>query len=347
MTFVRRCALAALLSFAVFAPSPVHAAAAKKSATAETAAYKGAVIMDAATGNVLFQDHQADPSPPASMTKLMTFLVLHDKLQSGALTLDTPVIVTAADSRIGGTQVWLKEKEEFTVEELLFAMMIQSANDAAHALARTAAGSVPAFVELMNAKARELGMTATTFRTPHGLPPSNRVLADGDLTTPHDFALLSRELLLKTDVLRYTSIKTREFGASQREKVVVMNNHNHLLGKIAGVDGLKTGFTNGAGFCLAATAERNGRRIIVVTMGSPDRKLRDIKVAELLERGFSALPADSPAFKSAASARPPVTPASADSSPISHAPVVGTPSPAAPPADDAPVIKFSVPRQKK
>lgn len=342
MTFSRRYALALLLTFAALPPLPdLQAAAAKRSEPAP--AYKGAVIMDAATGNVLFEDHQGDPSPPASMTKLMTFLVLHDKLASGALTLDTPIVVTAADSRIGGTQVWLKEKEEFTVEELLYAMMIQSANDAAYALARTAAGSVPAFVELMNEKARELGMNATTFRTPHGLPPSNRVLADGDLTTPHDFALLARELLLKTDVLRYTSIKTREFGASQREKVVVMNNHNHLLGKISGVDGLKTGFTNGAGFCLAATAERNGRRIIVVTMGSPDRKLRDIKVAELLERGFSALPADTPAF--------------AQQLPISAAPVVTPISPAplhieesklpAPAGDASPVIKFSIPSARK
>jgi D-alanyl-D-alanine carboxypeptidase len=150
------------------------------------------------------------------MTKLMTFLVIHDKIQSGALTLQTPVTVNAADSKIGGTQVWLKEKEVFPVEELLYAMMIQSANDAAHALARTAAGSTDAFVELMNAKARELGMTHTTFRTPHGLPPANRHLAEGDLTTPLDFALLCRHLVLKTDVLKYTSIKSRKFGEGVR-----------------------------------------------------------------------------------------------------------------------------------
>jgi D-alanyl-D-alanine carboxypeptidase (penicillin-binding protein 5/6) len=351
MTFARRLALASLLTLSVLASvSPLTAASAKKSAPAP--AYKGAVIMDAATGNVLFEDHQGDPSPPASMTKLMTFLVLHDKLASGALTLQTPVIVTAADSKIGGTQVWLKEKEEFTVEELLYAMMIQSANDAAYALARTAAGSVPAFVELMNEKARELGMTNTTFRTPHGLPPSNRKLADSDLTTPHDFALLARELLLKTDVLHYASVKTRPFGEGQRAQPVVMNNHNHLLGKIAGVDGLKTGFTNGAGFCLTATAERNGRRIIVVTMGSPDRKLRDIKVAELLERGFAALPANAPPFSPAASAASVVTPAidsgSAGSLSISHAPVPAGEKPAldAAAADAPPVIKFSIPNKK-
>jgi len=145
----------------------------------------------------------------------------------------------------------LQDFESFPVEELLYAMMIQSANDAATALARSAAGSVPAFVDLMNAKAREIGMTHTTFRTPHGLPPANRHLADGDLTTPLDFALLSRHLVLTTDVLKYTSVKTRKFGEGVRpfDRVIVMTNHDHLLGHVDGVDGLKTGFTNGAGFC--------------------------------------------------------------------------------------------------
>jgi D-alanyl-D-alanine carboxypeptidase (penicillin-binding protein 5/6) len=298
--------------------------------------------MDAATGQVLFEDHAGEASPPASMTKLMTFLVLHDKLASGSLTLQTPVTVDAADSKIGGTQVWLKEKEVFSVEELLYAMMIQSANDAAHALARTAAGSPAAFVELMNAKAHEIGMTHTTFRSPHGLPPGNRRVAEGDLTTPHDFALLCRELLLKTDVLSYASVKSREFGKGVRPQPVVMNNHNHLLGKIAGVDGLKTGFTDGAGFCLSATALRNGRRIIVVVMGCQDRKVRDIKVAELIERGFAALPAGGAAFTPAAGS--PVTRAvTNEASPISPAPLDKNEAA----TNSEPAIKFSVPPKKK
>jgi D-alanyl-D-alanine carboxypeptidase (penicillin-binding protein 5/6) len=254
-------------------------------------AYLGAIVTDAATGRVIFEDNADVVSPPASMTKLMTFAVLHDKLASGAITLQTPVTATAADAKMGGTQVWLKEKETFPVEELIYAMMIQSANDAAHALARAAAGSPEAFVELMNAKARALGMTHTTFRTPHGLPPADRRKADSDLTSPRDYATLCRYLLLETDISKYTSVRTRPFGANRPNGPVTMNNHNHLLGKVAGLDGLKTGFTNGAGFCLAATAERNGRRVIVVAMGSPDTKTRDLKVAELIERGFAALPA--------------------------------------------------------
>lgn len=260
-------------------------------------AYLGAIVIDAADGRVLFDDRADTVSPPASMTKLMTFAVVHDKLASGALTPEAPVTVTAEDSRIGGTQVWLKQGEVFPVDDLLYAMMIQSGNDTAHALARTAGGSPAAFVELMNAKARELGLAHTTFRTPHGLPPANRRTADGDLTTPRDFATLSRWLLQHTDVTKYSGVRQRKFGEGRRaaDRVIAMTNHNHLLGKVAGVDGLKTGFTNGAGYCLAATAERGGRRVIVVVMGSPDSKTRDLKVMELLERGFASAPAVLPA----------------------------------------------------
>ncbi len=166
-------------------------------------------------GKVLSEDNADVVTPPASMTKMMTFAVVHDKVAAGTLTLQTPVTVTAADAKIGGTQVWLKEGEVFPVEELLYAMMIQSGNDTAHALARAAAGTPAAFVELMNAKARELGMTHTTFRTPHGLPPANRRTADGDLTTPRDYALLSRYLLQKTDVIKYTGLREQEIRRGQ------------------------------------------------------------------------------------------------------------------------------------
>lgn len=305
---------------------------------ASDGAYKGAIVVDAATGNVLFEDHADIVSPPASMTKLMTFAVLHDKIASGALALDTPITVMAADSKIGGTQVWLKEKEIFPVEELIYAMIIQSANDASFALARTAAGSVPAFVELMNAKAQELGMTKTTFRTPHGLPPANRKIAEGDLTSPRDFALLSRYLIQKTNILKYSAVETRDFGPPWRGSAVKMDTHNNLIGHVAGVDGLKTGFTGGAGYCLAATAQRNGRRIIVVTMGSPASTTRDLKVTELIERGFVALP-------------PVPTIAMTEdsgSSPIVAAPPLNKTAPTkAPASENPPPIKVTIPRSKK
>ncbi len=287
MTNLRRLLAAGILTFAVLVASARE--------KVSRLPYLGAIVMDADTGQVLFADNANVLNPPASMTKLMTFAVLHDKLASGALTLDAPVTVSHDEAKFAmipdSTSVWLKEKEVFPVGELIYAMMVQSANDAALVLARAAAGSAEAFVELMNAKARSLGMRQTVFRTPHGFTKGKVNFSTSDLTTPHDFALLCRYLLLETDVIKYTSVRSRPFGASRPAGAVMMNNHNHLLGKIAGLNGLKTGFTNGAGFCLSATAERNGRRIIAVVMGGSDSKARDIKVAELIERGFAALPA--------------------------------------------------------
>jgi D-alanyl-D-alanine carboxypeptidase (penicillin-binding protein 5/6) len=255
--------------------------------------YKGAIVMDAGSGRVIFSDRADEMSPPASMTKLMTFAVLEDRIHSGSLTLQTPVAVTRAAARVGmlrdSTSVWLKQGEVYPIEDLIYAMMIQSANDAAYAVAEKVAGSIPAFVDLMNEKARTLGMVQTRFRTPNGLPMPSHRIADGDLTTPREFAMLCRYLLLNTDVIKYTSVKNRSFGYGQRAVLVPMTNHNRLLGKVNGVDGLKTGFTNGAGFCLAATAERHGRRILVVMMDCPDQRSRDLRVADLIERGFASL----------------------------------------------------------
>jgi D-alanyl-D-alanine carboxypeptidase (penicillin-binding protein 5/6) len=335
MTFSRGAwlglAFACLLPLAAQAASAARSRPTRPNAMDNSTAYKGAILLDAATGNVLFEDRADTVTPPASMTKLMTFAVLHDLLLGGQLTLQTPVTVTARDSRMGGTQVWLKEGEVFPVEDLIYAMMVQSANDASHALARTAGGSIEAFVGMMNAKARELGMTKTTFRTPHGLPASNRRVAEGDLTTPRDFSLLCQHLVRHTEVLKYTNVKLRDFGPPVRAEAVKMDNHNNLLGKIAGVDGLKTGFTNGAGFCLSATAQRGGRRVIVVMMGSPDSNTRDLKVGELIERGFAQLPPG----------RAPVT--NKSDSPLTAPPATATP---AAPANSDVGIKFSVPKKK-
>ncbi len=328
----------------------VPALAAKHKHIAEAqSSYKGAIVIDANTGNVLIQDSADVVNPPASVTKLMTFLIVSDRIRSGNLTLQTPVHVTAEDAKIGGTQVWLKEGETFTVDELLYALMIQSANDAANALARTAAGSRTAFVEMMNQRAAQLGMENTVFKSPHGLPPSGRKLSDSDLSTPRDLALLSRELILHTDILRYTSVKQRVFRPNSAHQVV-MNNHNHLLGKVAGVDGLKTGFTNGAGFCLAATAQRNGRRIIAVAVGSPDRKVRDLEVAELIERGFAALPAGPAVNTPAAATQSP--PASNNlpfpDSPVSpiSAPAAGTSGVTPTPTPAPPTVSFPSVKRK-
>ena len=301
--------------------------------------YRGALVMDAANGQVIFEDQADRANPPASVAKLMTFLVVHDCLRAGTLTLNTPITVTREDAGMGGTQVWLEAGETFTVEDLLYALLIQSANDAAHALARAAHGSVPAFVSEMNLRAQSLGMARTTFRTPHGLPPRSRKASDSDITTARDLALLSRELLLHTDIITYSSVRERTFRPGQPPpREVIMRNHNHLLAKVRGADGLKTGYTSAAGFCLAATAEREGRRLIVVVVGSPDAKSRDIKVAELVER-FFAKGADLAVFQRA------------DESPFLQpsASAAGGTSPAASPptppaAESPPTVRFPRPR---
>lgn len=304
-----------------------------------SAAETACIIVDAETGEVLHEENADRIAPPASVTKLMTFLIVKDQIRKGRLTLQTPVETTAADSRIGGTQVWLKEGEVFTVEELLMAMMIRSANDAAHALTHAAAGSREAFMTLMNERSRELDLTHTTWRSPHGLPASSRRTVDGDLTTVRDLARLSRILLRETDVLRYTSIRLAYFGEGKRREPVMMNSYNNLLGKVRGVDGLKTGYTRAAGFCLAATAERDGRRLIGVIMGSPSTKDRDLAMTKLLEDTFGRLAlAPAPAAPS---------PAEFDAPIISPAPLPAEARPAAadrPFADnEPPTVRFRMP----
>ena len=340
----------ALITIALVAPlAAATRAKPTRPEASDLGSYKGAIVIDAATGKTLFENNPDVVTPPASMTKLMTFAVLFDKLADKTITLSTPVTADAADAKMGGTQVFLKEKEVFSVEELLYAMMIQSANDAAHALARASAGSVEGFVELMNAKARALGMSHTTFRSPHGLPPTSRRIADGDLTTPRDFALLCSYLLQKTDVLTYTSVRKRDFGSSRPGGPQHMENHNKLLGKVNGVDGLKTGYTVGAGYCLSATALRNGKRIIVVIMGSFGKNgeidkghSRDLKTADLIEKGFAAIPADSAPFVATPSA---ATAASTGDSNLSAAPLSTAEKKSAAPNEA--VIKFSLPPTRK
>jgi D-alanyl-D-alanine carboxypeptidase len=273
--------------------APAAAATTKKNAQAAATeinhnAYRSAIVLDAATGQVLFEDNADVQNPPASVTKLMTFLIITEKIKHGELALDTPVTITAEAAKMGGSQVWLVDKEKITVDELLYALMVQSANDAAVALAVQVAGSKEAFVELMNIRARDLGLTHTVFYSPHGLPPSRG--QEADLSSARDIATLARKLLAETDVLRYTSTRQHDFH-HQNGKVNKLTNHNHLLGVVPGCDGLKTGWYEKAGYSLAATIQRNNRRIITVILGSPERKLRDITTTRLIEKGFAALAA--------------------------------------------------------
>ncbi len=319
---------------------------------AARAEFRGAIVMDAASGAILHEENADFVSPPASVTKLMTFLVVHDLIAAGQARLDTPVTATLADQRMGGTQVHLAEGETFSVEELLFATMVESANDAAHALTQLAGGR-EAFVALMNARAQSLGMRNTVFRSPHGLPPASRRTEDGDLTSPRDLALLARELVSRTDVARFSSLRVRPFGAGVRPEPLPMRNHNRLLGAVEGCDGLKTGFTRAAGFCLVATAQRGSKRVIVVVMGSPDARTRDAHVRRFIEDGFAKIPANSVFTGPPVALRPvaPASPVAPQTSgvtrvvPVSPAAApAATPAPATPPGEEtAPTVEFRLP----
>jgi D-alanyl-D-alanine carboxypeptidase (penicillin-binding protein 5/6) len=263
---------------------------ANKSARSNSVArdpWLGAIVLDAATGKVLFEDHADAKGYPASVLKLMDLLIILEKIEQKQLSLQDQVLVSAKASHIGGSRVWLKEKESFTVDEMLYALMIQSANDAAVALAEKVAGSTDGFLELMNRRAKELGMNSTVFHSVHGLPPGKG--QEHDVTTARDLSILCREVLKHTDTLRYTSTRERPFRPNVAGKTVIMRSHNHLLGHLEGCDGFKTGYITASGFSIAVTATRNGQRVIVIVFDSTTLKVRDAKAAELVAKGFAAL----------------------------------------------------------
>jgi len=247
--------------------------------------YASALLLNADTGEVLFAKNADAAVYPASVLKLMVLFVILDRVKQGTLQLDEMVQVTREAFKMGGSQVYLDPKEQFPIEELLYALMVQSANDAAVALATHVAGSKESFVALMNEKAAELGMKRTHFYSVHGLPPSTGQKVD--VTTARDFGILSLELSKHPEVFKYTSTKVRDFRGGK----FIMRTHNHLLRKVDGCDGFKTGYFTAAGFSIAATAKRGGRRIIAIVMGSENRKVRDAKAIELLAKGFGMVPA--------------------------------------------------------
>src|SRR5438445_5279793 len=283
--------LTLLLAGQISVPAATHKA--NKSAPAHKGVisrdpYLGAIVIEAASAKVLFEDRADARGYPASMQKLMGLLIILEKVEHKQLSLQDQVPVSGKAAKTGGSQVWLAEKESFTVDEMLYALMVQSANDAAVALAEKVAGSTEAFAQLMNKRARELGMNSTVFHSVHGLPPSPG--EEHDITTARDLSILCRELLLKhPDTLRYTSTRERPFRPNAGPKTVTMRTHNHLLAHVEGCDGLKTGYITQAGFSIAVTASRHGQRIVVVVLDSIDLKTRDGKAAELVTRGFSAL----------------------------------------------------------
>ena len=261
---------------------PSKEVAAQKQAKAEKEEpCKAYLVIDARNGKVLEGENVHLKRAPASVVKLMVAYVVLEKLAKGELKLTDPITVSKASSKIGGSQVYLKEGEVFTLDQMMKALMVASANDAAYALAEHIAGSKEAFIALMNQKAKALNMADTEFHSVHGLPPSKG--EPEDASSCHDLAILSRALLNYPKILEWTSIKTEGF----REGQFTMNNHNKLLFRMPEVDGLKTGYFRETGFNIVVTAVRNDLRFIVVVLGSPKAKVRDNLVMEKLKKAFA------------------------------------------------------------
>lgn len=239
---------------------------------------KAVALMEKTTGEVLYEENAHEPLEPASVTKVMTMLLIMEALDDGTITKETMVPVSATAAGMGGSQVYMKEGEEFSVHDMLKAIAVASGNDACVAMAEYLAGSEASFVEKMNQKAQELGMADTVFHNCTGLP------AEGHVSSAYDIALMSRELILHhPDIRTYTTI----WMDSLRDGAFQLANTNKLIRFYDGATGLKTGSTDTALYCLSATAEKEGMELIAVVLGSETSAKRFETAKALLNYGFA------------------------------------------------------------
>ncbi len=240
---------------------------------------RSAILMEANTGKVLYEMNADESLPPASVTKVMTLLLVMEAIDAGKIALDDMVSASAHACSMGGSQIYLEEGEQMTVEDMLKSVVIASANDAAVALAEHIAGTEEAFVSMMNERASSLGLTGTHFENTNGLDDT----VENHVTTARDIAIMSKELIKHKKITEYSSIwmdtiRNGEFG---------LTNTNRLVRFYKGATGLKTGSTSKAKFCITATAERGGMSLICVIMAAPTRDIRNAAAVSLLDYGFA------------------------------------------------------------
>ena len=267
---------------------------------------KSAVLMDVATGTVLYEQNAHEPLAPASVTKVMTMLLIMEAIDSGKIGWDDTVTASEAAAAKGGSQIYLKVGEQMSVTDMVKSIAVSSANDCACAMAEHIAGSEPAFVEMMNQRASELGMNDTHFVNCTGLDDDDS--AKEHRTSAYDIALMSRELLKNhPDIKKYTTI----WMDTVRGGVFGLSNTNKMVRFYSGCTGLKTGFTSGAGYCLSASAARDGMELIAVVMGAKTSKDRFAACKSMLDYGFANFAIYTPVLQEGASV--PVTLGEADS----------------------------------
>ncbi|HJQ39331.1 MAG TPA: D-alanyl-D-alanine carboxypeptidase family protein [Thermoanaerobaculia bacterium] len=251
-------ALLAIPAFAQEEGGPVSAAI-QNNPTGYTAAY----VMEPTTGRVLYEHNAHTPLPTASMAKMMTLLIAMDEIKAGNLHYDTQVTVSARASKMGGSQIYLRAGSVWPIKNLLIATMVHSANDAAEAIAEKIGGSAESFADLMNAKAQELGLKETHFYDPHGLPAKDPKM--NNVMSAHDLAILGQALMKHPFMQSLAVIPEMEFRNATLQRIY---NPNRLLRFYEGATGIKTGFSGPAGFCVTASARRNGMDLIAVVMGA-------------------------------------------------------------------------------
>lgn len=253
----------------------------KKAAAVDLApGARSAILMDANTGTVIYEKNSHDKLPPASITKIMTMLLTVEALDEGRLQLTDKVRTSEYAASMGGSQIFLEPGEEMTVDEMLKGIAMASGNDASVAMAEKLAGSESAFVDLMNQKAGELGLKDTHFANCNGLPAENHY------SSAHDIAVISRELLKHERIIKYTG-SYQDYLRKDSAKPFWLVNTNKLVRFYTGADGLKTGYTAEAKFCLSATASRDGLRAVAVVLGEPNTKTRNSEVSGMFDYLFS------------------------------------------------------------
>jgi D-alanyl-D-alanine carboxypeptidase (penicillin-binding protein 5/6) len=245
-----------------------------------TSNVKSAILIERDTGEVLYEKNSNEQLPPASMTKIMTMLLIMEAIDEGKLTWDEKISTSEYAASMGGSQIFLEPGEQMTTKQMLQGIAIGSGNDASVAMAERIGGSEEAFVEMMNEKTKELGLKDTFFKNTTGLPSS------GHFSTAHDMAIMAKELLKYEDITKFTGMYEAYLREDTDKKFWLVNT-NKLVRFYPGVDGLKTGFTAEAKYCLTATAEKDGMRVIAVVFGAPTSKERNAQVTKMLNFSFN------------------------------------------------------------
>ena len=241
---------------------------------------KSAIMLEASTGEVLFEKNSHEKLHPASMTKMMSMLLILENIEKGVINWDDIVTVSSNASSMGGSQILLETGEQMSVSDLFKGIAVASGNDAVVAMAEKIAGTQEEFVNMMNKRANELGLTDTNFKNCHGLDDANHY------SSASDMAKIAMELVKHEKLFEYTSIY-EDYLRENTDRKFWLVNTNKLVRFYSGVDGLKTGYTKEAGYCLTATAKRNGMRIIAVVMGEPESSVRSSEVSSMLDYAFA------------------------------------------------------------